>query len=127
MFVSVRGWVCRMWVIRMLCMFVFKQKTAYEMRMSDWSSDVCSSDLGAPYECSAPERIRRFSEMVFEAGISAPIRTPRGRDIDAACGQLKTAAEKKTDRTSVVLGTRVSVRVDLGGRSIIKKAYRQNT
>src|SRR5579871_4278852 len=51
---------------------------------------------GAPYECSDPERIRRFSEIVFEAGISAPVRTPRGRDIDAACGQLKTAAEKKS-------------------------------
>ena len=51
---------------------------------------------GAPYECSTPERIRRFSEIVFEAGISAPVRTPRGRDIDAACGQLKTAAEKKS-------------------------------
>ena len=51
---------------------------------------------GAPYECSSPERIRRFSEIVFEAGISAPVRTPRGRDIDAACGQLKTAAAKKS-------------------------------
>jgi 23S rRNA (adenine2503-C2)-methyltransferase len=51
---------------------------------------------GALYECSTPERIRRFSEIVFEAGISAPVRTPRGRDIDAACGQLKTAAKKMT-------------------------------
>ena len=51
---------------------------------------------GAPYECSTPERVRRFSEIVFEGGISAPVRTPRGRDIDAACGQLKTAAEKKS-------------------------------
>ena len=51
---------------------------------------------GAPYECSTPERIRSFSNIVFENGISAPIRTPRGRDIDAACGQLKTAAEKKS-------------------------------
>jgi len=50
---------------------------------------------GAPYECSSDERIRAFSNIVFEAGISAPVRTPRGRDIDAACGQLKTAAEKK--------------------------------
>ncbi|MEJ6009553.1 23S rRNA (adenine(2503)-C(2))-methyltransferase RlmN [Novosphingobium aquae] len=49
---------------------------------------------GAIYECSSPDRIRRFSEIVFEAGISAPVRTPRGRDIDAACGQLKTAAQK---------------------------------
>ncbi|WP_298282353.1 23S rRNA (adenine(2503)-C(2))-methyltransferase RlmN [Novosphingobium sp.] len=51
---------------------------------------------GAAYECSTPERIRRFSSIVFEAGISAPVRTPRGRDIDAACGQLKTSAEKKS-------------------------------
>jgi 23S rRNA (adenine2503-C2)-methyltransferase len=50
---------------------------------------------GAPYECSSPERIRAFSNIVFEAGISAPVRTPRGRDIDAACGQLKTASERK--------------------------------
>jgi 23S rRNA (adenine2503-C2)-methyltransferase len=50
---------------------------------------------GAPYECSTPERIRAFSNIVFEAGISAPVRTPRGRDIDAACGQLKTAAQRK--------------------------------
>ncbi len=51
---------------------------------------------GAPYECSTPERIKRFSQIVFEGGISAPVRTPRGRDIDAACGQLKTASERKS-------------------------------
>lgn len=51
---------------------------------------------GAAYECSTPERIRRFSDIVFEAGISAPVRTPRGRDIMAACGQLKSASEKKS-------------------------------
>ena len=55
---------------------------------------------GAPYECSAPERIRAFSAIVFEAGISAPVRTPRGRDIDAACGQLKTASERKGKRAA---------------------------
>ncbi|HEX8642661.1 MAG TPA: 23S rRNA (adenine(2503)-C(2))-methyltransferase RlmN [Allosphingosinicella sp.] len=51
---------------------------------------------GAPYECSEEERVRRFSDLIFEAGISAPIRRPRGRDIMAACGQLKSAAEKKS-------------------------------
>ncbi len=51
---------------------------------------------GAAYECSDEDRIRQFSNIVFESGISAPVRTPRGRDIDAACGQLKTAAEKKS-------------------------------
>ncbi|MEP2235176.1 MAG: 23S rRNA (adenine(2503)-C(2))-methyltransferase RlmN [Alteripontixanthobacter sp.] len=51
---------------------------------------------GAAYECSDPDRIRAFSNIIFENGISAPVRTPRGRDIEAACGQLKTAAEKKS-------------------------------
>jgi len=55
---------------------------------------------GATYECSEPDRIRAFSNIVFEAGISAPVRTPRGRDIDAACGQLKTAAERKRKRAA---------------------------
>src|SRR5438128_3456208 len=56
---------------------------------------------GAPYECSSAERIRAFSNIIFEAGISAPVRTPRGRDIDAACGQLKTAAERKRRSAAV--------------------------
>ena len=51
---------------------------------------------GSTYLCSTPERIRSFSSIIFAAGISAPVRTPRGRDIDAACGQLKTTAEKKS-------------------------------
>ncbi|MBB4642018.1 23S rRNA (adenine2503-C2)-methyltransferase [Rhizorhapis suberifaciens] len=51
---------------------------------------------GASYECSSHERIKRFSDIIFEAGISAPVRTPRGRDIMAACGQLKSASEKKS-------------------------------
>src|SRR5438105_2429287 len=45
---------------------------------------------GAPYECSSDEAIRAFSDIVFAAGYSAPVRTPRGRDISAACGQLKS-------------------------------------
>ena len=49
---------------------------------------------GAIYECSDDARVRRFSDIIFEGGISAPIRTPRGRDIAAACGQLKTQATK---------------------------------
>ena len=51
---------------------------------------------GTVYECSTPERIRAFSDIVFEGGISAPVRRTRGQDIGAACGQLKTAAEKKS-------------------------------
>ena len=51
---------------------------------------------GSDYECSSPERIKAFSKIIFDAGISAPVRTPRGRDIMAACGQLKSASEKKS-------------------------------
>lgn len=49
---------------------------------------------GAPYDCSDADRIARFSDIIFSAGISAPVRTPRGRDIMAACGQLKSASER---------------------------------
>ncbi|MET0375442.1 MAG: 23S rRNA (adenine(2503)-C(2))-methyltransferase RlmN [Rhizorhabdus sp.] len=51
---------------------------------------------GADYQCSDPDRIARFSDIIFKGGISAPVRTPRGRDIMAACGQLKSASEKKS-------------------------------
>ncbi len=49
---------------------------------------------GAPYECSDWETIERFSDIVFNAGYASPVRTPRGRDILAACGQLKSETEK---------------------------------
>jgi len=45
---------------------------------------------GAPYECSDDKAIAAFSDIVFAAGYSAPVRTPRGRDIAAACGQLRS-------------------------------------
>jgi 23S rRNA (adenine2503-C2)-methyltransferase len=50
---------------------------------------------GAPYECSSAAAIKTFSDIVFAAGYSAPVRTPRGRDIFAACGQLKSASVKQ--------------------------------
>ena len=49
---------------------------------------------GAPYECSEWDRIEAFAEIVNRAGYASPIRTPRGRDILAACGQLKSASER---------------------------------
>ena len=56
---------------------------------------------GAPYECSDWEQIEKFAEIVNKAGYASPIRTPRGRDIMAACGQLKSASEKiKASQTS---------------------------
>jgi 23S rRNA (adenine2503-C2)-methyltransferase len=49
---------------------------------------------GSKYECSDWEQIEKFSQVVFDAGYASPVRTPRGRDILAACGQLKSATEK---------------------------------
>ena len=50
---------------------------------------------GAPYECSSNNRIHAFSRIVNDGGLSAPVRRPRGRDILAACGQLKSDTVKK--------------------------------
>ena len=61
---------------------------------------------GAPYECSSDAAIKAFSDIVFAAGYSAPVRTPRGRDILAACGQLKSASVKR--RKSERLTTRTT-------------------
>ncbi len=49
---------------------------------------------GSPYECSEWEQIEAFAEIVNRAGYASPVRTPRGRDIMAACGQLKSLSEK---------------------------------
>ena len=50
---------------------------------------------GAPFECSTDAAIAAFADIVNRAGYSSPVRTPRGRDILAACGQLKTASERE--------------------------------
>jgi 23S rRNA (adenine2503-C2)-methyltransferase len=55
------------------------------------------------YECSDWERIEKFSQVVFDAGYASPVRTPRGRDILAACGQLKSASEKLSARERMAL------------------------
>ncbi|MBL8839215.1 MAG: 23S rRNA (adenine(2503)-C(2))-methyltransferase RlmN [Alphaproteobacteria bacterium] len=49
---------------------------------------------GAPFECSDDAAIDRFAQILLAAGYPTPIRTPRGRDISAACGQLKSASER---------------------------------
>ncbi len=54
---------------------------------------------GAPYERSEWERIEAFADIVHNAGYAAPIRTPRGEDIMAACGQLKSASERARKRS----------------------------
>jgi 23S rRNA (adenine2503-C2)-methyltransferase len=49
---------------------------------------------GAPYQRSSNNRIRAFADIIYKAGYASPIRTPRGEDIMAACGQLKSATER---------------------------------
>src|SRR3546814_19629793 len=97
---------CRSRWTRLSCLCFFKQKTAYEMRISDWSSDVCSSDL------------------LFHAGTewrNRKLLATGGRVLDiTGIGKTVKQAQKK-ERKSAGKGKSVSVRVDLGGRRLIKK------
>lgn len=67
---------------------------------------------GTIYECSDWEQIEKFSEVIFEAGYASPIRTPRGRDILAACGQLKSDTEKLGARTRLMLEAQLALGAD---------------
>src|SRR3546814_11363385 len=117
----------------------FKHKTAYEVRISDWSSDVCSSDLliktaGCPEMRPSSQQLLELCAKVssgkryFMLGVTPPLkraarnaRTVTGTGLQS-CGVL-------VDRKSVGQGKSGSVRVDLGGRCIIKNkpvTYRVN-
>jgi 23S rRNA (adenine2503-C2)-methyltransferase len=67
---------------------------------------------GSPYECSDWGAIERFSDIVFNAGYASPVRTPRGRDILAACGQLKSETEKLRARARMMLEENLAVGLD---------------
>src|SRR3546814_1307938 len=117
-----------------LFFFFFKQKTAYEMRISDWSSDVCSSDLRRPPRAPRHHVSRRRHERLSRQRarlLPSPVR--RWRRLPADLPALGTepdrygGAGRSGDRKSVVEGKSVSVRVDLGGRRILKKNKQQLT
>src|SRR3546814_18491077 len=110
-------------------MFFFKQKTAYELRISDWSSDVCSSDLS----CGGHDQTRR--RRPFHPGAVLRAHSPQipraehhlePAESCHAHGWTEGGAVARQDRKSVVSGKSVSVRVDLGGRRIIKKTTTQH-
>ena len=62
---------------------------------------------GAPYKRSSNNRIRAFADIIYKAGYASPIRTPRGEDIMAACGQLKSATERaRKSRAQIEAETR---------------------
>ncbi len=67
---------------------------------------------GSIYECSDWEQIEKFSDLIFSAGYSSPIRTPRGRDILAACGQLKSDTEKMRARARLMLEEQLALGAD---------------
>ena len=58
---------------------------------------------GTNYDCSSSARIERFADIVNRAGYASPVRTPRGSDIFAACGQLRSESErlKKSEREAL--------------------------
>ena len=62
---------------------------------------------GAPHRRSTVERIKKFADIIYKAGYASPIRTPRGEDIMAACGQLKSATERmRKSRKEIAIETR---------------------
>src|SRR3546814_4898124 len=108
------------------CLFVFfKQKTAYEMRISDWSSDVCSSDLPVRQGQARHGARRRawpwLRQRGAEQGCGQRDRPDAGRLDLLARPQGDLQGRGHPDRKSVVQGKSVSVRLDIGGRLIITK------
>src|SRR3546814_13236769 len=102
-------------------MFLFKQKAAYYRRISDWSSDVCSSDLTGP-----SKRAGRYCAIWPEKATiwlmpPCPISASTWRASAALRNRRFDTGSPVRDRKSAVLGKSVSVRVDLGGSRIIKK------
>src|SRR3546814_6356751 len=91
--------------------FFFKQNTAYEMRISDWSSDVCSSDL---------ERRRRNGGSRCRLH-AHPRRFPCDSHLQPRAQDRPRRRDRDQDRKSVVEGKSVSIRVDLGGGRNVKK------
>src|SRR3546814_15204668 len=130
-----------------VCVFFFKQKTAYEMRISDWSSDVCSSDL------QGAQRARSFAAKLVDrgsAGLDAAepqlsdyrghvdplypanrhqFRAARLHVLPDPARRLFREWPGRTDRKSVVSGKSGSGRVVLGGCRNIKqkKKHKQNS
>src|SRR3546814_17411397 len=117
--------------------FFFKQKTAYEMRISDWSSDVCSSDLLRKRSATIATPAKRLSPIVSRSigyqpfGACSPVpRTTTPIAAKSLFAIVTSSAKvpgamqmpsRRPGRTSVVQGKGVSVRVETGGCRIIKK------
>src|SRR3546814_18899926 len=121
-------------------MVLFKQETAYEMRISDWSSDVCSSDLVEQLGFRLVQRCV-LTQALDQIRVG-DVRDAEGHGIGLALSQPgvglflgeafvgdidATEFLLQLDRKRVVSGKRVSDRVDLGGRRLIKTKEQNNT
>src|SRR3546814_19116028 len=104
----------------MIFRFFFKQKTAYERRISDWSSDVCSSDLEEILHCRPGAGA---GDGEARQDIARRRRDDAGGAVVGPPGELveHPDEEELRDRKSVVWGKSVSVLVDIGGSRIINK------
>src|SRR3546814_8914571 len=116
----------------MRMIFCFKQKTAYDMRISDWSSDVSSSDLCVgdmllDLVRGDAETGRDRSEILVAEEIRQENLTRDFRQRGDRTGVSVNRRSADVDRQSVVAGKRVSVRVGLGGRLLIKTTKMQQT
>src|SRR3546814_1430433 len=106
-------------ISHLLFFFLYKQKTAYELRISDWSSDVCSSDLRGRQLGSVRRGGHRRGQLpASREQRHFPERSESGQLHDPQPDHPDRS--RPGDRKSVVSGKSVSVRVDLGGRRIIK-------
>src|SRR3546814_14533275 len=121
--------------VLLLLFFFFKQKTAYEMRISDWSSDVCSSDLrgvrqlpcsAIPLHTGGPSGSDPIANAALCGG-EPDLRENGGHPRSRQPSPLVCQPFYNPDRKSVVSGKSVSVRVDLGGRRFIKKQNQKKT
>src|SRR3546814_11031488 len=116
-------------IICICCVFFFKQKTAYDMRISDWSSDVCSSDLGAGRAADvAMAALLRHVGALDDQGWTALGDTPARPTLKnvrgTAVGAIRTAGlgpGDAGDRKNGASGKSVAGRVALGGRRIMQK------
>src|SRR3546814_13721290 len=110
--------------------FFFKQKTAYEMRISDWSSDVCSSDLIAEitrhriHDRAVAAAVAERAQLRREIGRVLAGKQRKHRCHLLAVARVAGAAGSGLDRKSGVWGKSVAGRVDLGGPRIHKKKTR---
>src|SRR3546814_15076450 len=85
-----------MFVLVVFCFFFFKQKTAYEMRISDWSSDVCSSDLWSVAASYGQRSDGRDDMFMLEVGIELPLFTANRQDRGIAARRAEYEAALAT-------------------------------